>query len=157
MEKGDVTNYVNPAQYTNKMNEINGGVDILLDEFKKIYVITKMHPNNEEYKQKYENIVSSFTQIQSKLFTITNDVQVNINELNKKLHELDVLIKIERKKNKELKKKLGIVEIENNSSSEMIDNYKTIYDTKYLQNWALLLSIIVCIITIGVTYKKQDV
>jgi hypothetical protein len=82
---------------------------------------------------------------------------VNINELNKKLHELDVLIKIERKKNKELKKKLGIVEIENNSSSEMIDNYKTIYDTKYLQNWALLLSIIVCIITIGVTYKKQDV
>ena len=82
---------------------------------------------------------------------------MNINELNKKLHELDVLIKIERKKNKELKKKLGIVEIENNSSSEMIDNYKTIYDTKYLQNWALLLSIIVCIITIGVTYKKQDV
>ena len=149
-----ISNYVNQEQYINKLNEINGGVSMLLDEFKKIYVITKMHPKNEEYKQKYENVVSAFTQIQSKLFSITNDVQVNINDLNKKLHELDVLIKIEKKVNKELKQKLGMVEIENNSSSEMIYDYKNIYNSKYLQNWALVLSIILCIITIGITYKN---
>ena len=153
-ETDNLSNYVNQEQYINKLNEINGGVSILLDEFKKIYVITKMHPKNEEYKQKYENVVSAFTQIQSKLFSITNDVQVNINDLNKKLHELDVLIKIEKKVNKELKQKLGMVEIENNSSSEMIYDYKNIYNSKYLQNWALVLSIILCIITIGITYKN---
>ena len=153
-ETDNLSNYVNQEQYINKLNEINGGVSMLLDEFKKIYVITKMHPKNEEYKQKYENVVSAFTQIQSKLFSITNDVQVNINDLNKKLHELDVLIKIEKKVNKELKQKLGMVEIENNSSSEMIYDYKNIYNSKYLQNWALVLSIILCIITIGITYKN---
>ena len=153
-ETDNLSNYVNQEQYINKLNEINGGVSMLLDEFKKIYVITKMHPKNEEYKQNYENVVSAFTQIQSKLFSITNDVQVNINDLNKKLHELDVLIKIEKKVNKELKQKLGMVEIENNSSSEMIYDYKNIYNSKYLQNWALVLSIILCIITIGITYKN---
>ena len=156
METININNY-NSEQYTSKLNELYGGIYILLDEFKKNYVITKMHPLNEEYKQRYENNLSKFTEIQSKLFSISNDVQVNIEDLNNQLFKINILIKKEKETNKQLKLKLGIVETKNNAANELIDDYTTIYDIKYLQNWAIVLSIIGCLISIKMTYNPQIV
>jgi hypothetical protein len=150
-------NLKNPGEYINKLDELNGGVNLLLDEFKKIYIIAKMHPNNEDIQARYQDMTSNINQLQSKLFSVSNDIQVNINDINKKLLELDGLIRIERDKNRELRKKLGMVEHKNNSASEMIDNYREIYDIKYLRNWALFLSTVICIFTISALYKKPVV
>lgn len=147
--------FMNPEQFNEKLNELNGTVNLILDEFKKVYVISKMNPTNEEYQQQYANIVSGLNQIQSNLFSKSNDVQVNINNISKAMLALDFQIKQEREKNKELKRKLGIIENKTNASSEMINNYTQIYDERYLRNWALGLSTIICMITIGSLYKKQ--
>lgn len=116
-----------------------------------------MHPTNEEYQTQYENIINSLASILSKLFTVSNDVQVNIDNINKKLFEFDILIRKERVKNRELKKKLGIVENKSNAASEMISDYKDIYNKRYLRNWSLFLSSIICVVTISTIYKKQGV
>jgi len=116
-----------------------------------------MYPENQEYQQQYENMIGGLNQIQSKLFTLDNDVQINIDKLNKAMITLDIEIKREREKNKNLKKKLGIIENKTNASSEMINNYNEIYDIRYLRNWALTLSTIICIITISYVFKKQGV
>ena len=50
-----------------------------------------------------------------------------------------------------------MVENTGNASSEMISNYKDMYNINYLRNWSLLLSSILCMITIGVIYKKPGV
>ena len=71
--------------------------------------------------------------------------------------EIDVLIQREREKNRKLKKRLGIIEHENNAATEMISNYKEIYDMRYLRNWALGLSTLACIAAIGIVYKKPVV
>jgi uncharacterized coiled-coil DUF342 family protein len=144
-------------QYKEKIHQLNSGVDLLLTEFKKLYVITNMHPTNEEYQTQYQNIINSLAEILSKLFSISNDVQINIDKLNKKLFEFDVLIRQERGKNKELKKKLGIVENKSNTASEMINNYKDIYDKRYLRNWSLLLSSVIGILTIVKLFKNPVV
>lgn len=141
--------------YTQQINELNINVNILLDEFKKHYVISKMHPTNDEAQERFEEVVSKIEQLQSKLFTITNSVQVDISELNKNLFELNKLIKNEREKNRNLKIKLGIIQHENNASTEMINNYKEIYNIKYLRNWSLFLSTIIGVITIGTIYKNK--
>ena len=57
----------------------------------------------------------------------------------------------------EFKKQLGIVESTNNSAYEMINDYKEIYNIKYLRNWALILSTFLCIYTISIVFKKQGV
>jgi len=150
-------NLKNPREYTNKLDELNGGVNLLLDEFKKIDIIAKMHPNNEDIQTRYQDMTSNINHLQSKLFSVSNDVQVSINDINKKLFELDRLIRIEKQKNKELRKKLGMVEHKNNSASERIDDYREMYDINYLRNWALFLSTIICIFTISVLYKKPVV
>lgn len=113
-----------------------------------------MNPTNEEYQTQFQNIVNNLSSVLSKLFSISNDVQVNIDKINKKLFELDIFIRREREKNRELKKKLGIVENKSNAASEMINDYKDIYDKGYLRNWSLILSSLICILAIGNIYKK---
>jgi hypothetical protein len=142
-------------QFTEKLNSTIDNLDFILDEFKKLYVINKMHPNNEEYKSQYENIVSNINNISSNLFILSNDIENNTNNLNKDLIKINNSIKKEKEKNHHLKRKLGIIEHENNSSSIMIDDYKEIYNKNYLKNWSIGLSIILCIYTISVVYKKK--
>lgn len=150
-------NFTKIEQYEKKLYELDSGINLLLDEFKKLYVIKNMHPNNDEYSNHYDNVINNLASVLSKLFGVSNDVQVNIDNINKKMFELDVLIRQERDKNKELKKKLGIVENKNNAASEMINDYKDIYNKKYLRNWSLLLSSVLCLLAIGTIYKKQGV
>lgn len=148
-------NFMQPEQFNEQLEILNNTVNMLLDEFKKIYVISRMHPENQEYQQQYANMVAGLDQLQSKLFTASNDVQVNIDKINKTMIELNNSIKTEKKKNKELKFKLGIIENKTNASTELIDDYTQIYDEKYLRNWGLGLSTIICLITIGTMFKKQ--
>jgi CII-binding regulator of phage lambda lysogenization HflD len=150
-------NFMKPEQFNEKLGVLKGSVNLLLDEFKKIYVISKMHPANQEYQQQYANMVAGLNQLQSKLFTVSNDVQVNIDKINKAMIALDIHIRKEREKNRELKVKLGIIENKSNASSEMIDDYTQIYDERYLRNWALGLSTLICIMTIGSVFKNQGV
>jgi hypothetical protein len=65
------------------------------------------------------------------------------------------MIQNEKKINRELKVKLGIVEHKNNAASEVIYDYKQIYESGYLRNWGLFLSIVVVGLTISKTFKKQ--
>jgi hypothetical protein len=158
LENEDINlNFKNPDEYINKLDELNGGMEMLLDELTKLYVMTKMDPYNEDIKAKYQDTISNINLIQSKLFSMANDIQGNVDVMNKKLSELDRLITIERDKNKKLRKKLGMVEDKQNSSFEMISDYKEIYQIKYLRNWALFLSTIICIFTINTIYKKPVV
>jgi hypothetical protein len=149
--------FIEKNQYVESLNTLNDSINLILDEFKNLYVITNMHPDNQEYQQLFENCKANINQIQGKLFTITNNIQSDTNKINSSLLEVDTSIKVERNTNKELKQKLGIIEHKNNSASEMIDNYKEMYDSNYLRNWSLSLSTILCIITIGIVYKKQGV
>ena len=143
--------------YLNKLNELNGSVNLLLDEFKQVYVMYKMYPTNEEIQQQYQNMILNIEKIQSDLFSISNNVQVDINTINTLLLQLNTLIKKEKETNTEFKKQLGIVESTNNSAYEMINDYKEIYNIKYLRNWALILSTFLSIYTISIVFKKQGV
>lgn len=150
-------NFTKPEKFNEKLSQLNGSIDLLLDEFKKIYVLSQMYPANQEYQQQYANMVGGLNQIQSKLFSVSNDVQINIDKLNKLMFDLDIQIKKERVKNRELKRSLGIIENKTNAASELINDYTEIYGIRYLRNWALALSTIICIMTIGSIFKKQGV
>lgn len=154
--KNDIINNsnLNAEEYIQKINTIKEKSNFILEEFKKLYVINKMHPESQEYKFQYENVVTNINTIQSNLFTTSNEIQINIDELNKKLIYLNTEIEKEKNNNKHLKRKLGIVENKNNSSYELINDYREIYNKYYLQNWSILLSTLLCIYTISVVYKN---
>jgi hypothetical protein len=152
-----LSEYTKTSQFTTKLKTLQEQLPAILDDFKKYYLFYNVNPENQEYQRMFENIKSNLNHVNSELFTLSNDVQNETDGVNKQLFSLDVLIKKEKSQNKKLKKSLGIAEHQNNAAGEMIDDYTDIYNTGYLRNWAIFLSILVAGATISTTFRKSGV
>ena len=147
-------NFPDSTIFTEKIQTLQNQLLPILDDFAKYYVFYHKNPESNEYQQIFNNIKSNLNNLNSQLFMVSNDVQSNTNSLNEKLLELDNLIKNEKIKNAELKLKLGIVEHKNNAASELITDFKHMYNYGYLRNWGILISIFVAGFTINKVFKK---
>jgi hypothetical protein len=154
INEDDFNNSPSPEQFLQKLQELQSQLPAILADFTKYYVFFNKNPEYPEYEQFFQNIKSNLNNVNSKLFMLSNDVQSNTDKINEKLFALDFLIRTEKNKNRELKSKLGIVEHKNSAASELIYDYKEMYESGYLRNWALFLSIVVVGITISKTFKS---
>jgi hypothetical protein len=145
-----------PEQFINNLDTLKQKIGPILEDFKKYYVFYNKNPEYPEYQSMFETVKSQMTQVCSDLFVLENTVLTNTDQINKALIELNLLIREERKRNRELKRKLGIAETENNAAMEMIDNYKEMYDSGYLRNWGLGISILFAITVISKVYKSPS-
>lgn len=157
IENIDVSDYTKPEQFTEKLLVLQEQLPAILADFKKYYVFYNKNPEFDEYKQMFENIQTNLIKISSDLFVLSNDVSSNIDELNELLFNLDRLIIQEKQKNRELKRKLGIVENKGNAADEMITNFRDIYESQYLRNWGLFGCIIVGGLIIKNVYTKSTI
>ena len=153
----NINNFTDPEYFSNKIVELRQKLPPILDDFKKYYVFYNKNPDYNEYQQMFENIKSNLNSINSELFMVSNDIDKNQDNLNKKLVKLNIMIREEKQKNRELKRKLGMMEDKNDSTDELISNYKEMYDIAYLRNWGLFLSIIVCGFTISKIFNKKPI
>jgi hypothetical protein len=145
-----------PEQFINNLDTLKQKIGPILEDFKKYYVFYNKNPEYPEYQSMFDTVKSQITQVCSDLFVLENNVLTNTDQINKALIELNLLIKEEKKRNRELKRKLGIAETENNAAMEMIDNYKEMYDSGYLRNWGLGISILFAITVISKVYKSPS-
>lgn len=150
-------NFEEPTNYTERLQTLKQQMPPILDDFVKYFVLYNKDPSIPEYQNMFENIKSNLNKLSSSLFILSNDVDANIDNINKFYEILNNLIKKERDKNLELKKQLGMIETNINSSNEMIHDYNKIYDIGYLRNWALFLSIIISGLVISSVFKKQTI
>jgi hypothetical protein len=156
LENNDITQKLpKPSEFTNKLGTLQNQLPAILQDFQKYYVFYTKNPEYPEYQQMFQNIKGNLNTINSELFTLSNSVQSSTDVLNTSLVELYDLIKAEQETNRELKRKLGIVENENNASSELISDYKQMYSSEYLKNWGLFFSILVALSIISKTYKNN--
>lgn len=140
-----------PNKFISQFTAIKEKITPILADYKTIYVLYNKNPDYTDYQQMFANIQNNVDNINSQLFTTLNDVQYDIDELNKKLVCLNYFITDEKEKNKKIKKHLGIVEEKKHASSELIYDYKNIYDEGYLRNWGLIISIII----VGIAVKNM--
>ena len=157
IEEDEFENIPKPVKFTQKLETLKSQLPTILDDFKKYYVFYNKNPEYPEYEQTFQNIKGHLNTINSDLFSLSNNVQINTDEINKKLFSLNTLIKQEKKRNLELKLKLGIVEDKNNASTELITDYKDIYLSDYLRNWGLFLSILVAVFTITKVFRPSHI
>jgi len=150
----DNVNNTKSKQFTEKLQTLQSQLPSILEDFKKYYVFYNKNPEYPEYQQLFQNIKGNLNSVNAELFTLSNDVQSNTDKLNDNFSNIDTLIKTAKEKNTRLKKALGIVEHKNNTASEMITDYKKMYDNGYLRNWALFFSILVLGAGIAKVYKK---
>jgi uncharacterized coiled-coil DUF342 family protein len=156
-ENIDLSNYKTPEQFIERLQTLQQQLPAILEDFKKYYVFYNKNPEYDDYRQMFENIKANVNKINSDLFVLSNEVLSNTDDLNTQLFELNDLIEQEKEKNRELKRKLGIVENKTAATDEMITNFRDIYESKYLRNWGLFGCIIVGGLIIKNIYTKTQV
>jgi hypothetical protein len=150
-EKQLLAQFEKPDTFKENVQTLKQQLPPILDDFNKYFVLYNKDPNNPDFENMFNNIKQNLNTIGSSLFMVSNDLDTNIDNINATYKKLDILIVKERKRNRELRRKLGLVERENDSSKELIDNYNEMYDMDYLRNWGLFLSTIV----VGVYISKN--
>jgi hypothetical protein len=142
-----------PQVFLSKINILKEKLPAILDDFKKYYVFYNKNPEYDEYQQMFENIKSNLQSINSDLFMTSNNIEKDTENINDRLQKLNALIAKEKIKNKQLKKRLGIVEKKYNGSDELISDYKEIYNLDYLTNFALFYGIVLLGIVLALKFK----
>jgi len=152
----DISTLPAPESFLSSIQTLQQQLPHILDDFKKYYVFYNKNPDDTEYNQMFSNVKSNLNNINSQLFTVSNGVESNTNKITKNLLLLNKQIQEVKNKNNELKKKLGILEQKNNSSDELIHDYKEMYNKSYLRNWGLALSIGFSWFLLTKIFRKQQ-
>ena len=87
-----------PKKIKNNLEILQSQLPSILDDFQKYYVFFNKNPEYSEYQQIFQNIKSNLNNINSKLFKISNDVEIHTDKINKKLFVMNILIEKEKKK-----------------------------------------------------------
>ena len=151
-----LNNFLQPRRVREQLQTLLQQIPVVLDNFKTYFVFYHKNPENAEYQQIFSNLQNTIERFGSNLFELLNNVEVNIKKLNDSLICLNSMIFRERQINRRLKLRLGIIEDKSNASSELIYDYKNIYEEGYLRNWALIFSIIIIGVLIKNTYSNGE-
>jgi len=148
-------NFIDPEIFTQKLQTLSEQLPSILDDFKKYYVFYNKNPEYDEYKSHFDIVKNNLNAINSQIFTLSNDVQTNIDSINEILLNLNNSIGQLKTENGKTIQKLRGVKEKYNAANEMISNYKNMYEYNYLRNWGLLLSIFIAGFSISVIYKNK--
>jgi len=146
--------YLNPNEVNQNLLTLLEKIPPVLDDFKRYYVFYYRNPENTEYQQIFSNLQNNIDSFGTKLFELLNSIDVNTDKLNEKLNCLNSMILNEKKKNATLKSRFGVIENKTNASSELIYDYKNMYEEGYLRNWGLVISILIVGFLVKNTYSN---
>ena len=149
----DRNNCSDTTKFIQQLETLQSQLPSILEDFKKYFVFYNKNPEDAEYQQMFQNIKGNLNTLNSSLFKLSNNVESCINKTNTSYSKLDDLIQSEKEKNKKLKLQLGIVEQNNNASTELISDYKNMYEYGYLRNWSLVFSILIVCFTMSKIFK----
>jgi hypothetical protein len=142
-----------PEVFLSQINTLKEKLPSILDDFKKYYVFYNKNPEYSEYQQMFENIKSNLQKINSELFMTSNNIEKDTETINDRLQKINELIAKEKMKNRQLKRRLGIVEKKYNGSDELISDYKEIYNLDYLTNFSLFYGIVLLGVMLALKFK----
>jgi len=146
-----------PPVFLSQINTLKEKLPPILDDFIKYYIFYNKNPEYNEYQQIFENIKGNLQNINSELFMTSNNIEKGVENINDRLQKINTLIAKEKIKNRELKRKLGIIEKKYNGSDELISDYKEIYNLDYLKNFALFYGIILLGGILVSKFKNQEI
>ena len=75
-------NFIDPEIFTQKLQTLSEQLPSILDDFKKYYVFYNKNPEYDEYKSHFDIVKNNLNAINSQIFTLSNDVQTNIDSIN---------------------------------------------------------------------------
>ena len=152
-QDNSVDDLTKPQVFLSQINTLKEKLPSILEDFVKYYIFYNKNHEYNEYQQMFENIKGNLQKINSELFMTLNNIDKNTETINDRLQIINTSIAKEKIKNKQLKKRLGIVEKKYNGSDELISDYKEIYNLDYLNNFALFFGVILLGATMALKFR----
>ena len=145
--------YQSPSIFVEKIHELKDKLLPIFDSFVKGFVLHNKNPEDNEYKQIFNNDKSNLENIINDQFLLENNISTHINNVNSDLARLYIEIETLKKENAYLKHKLIKFDQHADTSDLMFDNHKEEYELQYLRNWAITLAIFISLGILSSIYK----
>jgi len=129
--------------FEEKIKGINSSFLSALDEFKKYYVYYHKNPEVNEYSNNFVNSKNQLQQLSGEMFTVTNNIQKNIEELDNGITIVSDKLTKEKNKNKELEKLAIGLKGTKDGSSMLVDDTKREYQHLFFQNFEVFIGILI--------------
>lgn len=139
----------------NKLDTASQKFNSALDELSDSYLNYRMYPEYNEYQKIYANVQGVIDALQADVFISTNDVQKNIDNLNKLIADLNAKIAKEKTKQATLTAQLSNVTSQSNGSGLLSIQSKTLYFDKYVSNITLIIGILILFYTLFKVYSRK--
>jgi hypothetical protein len=139
-----------------KLETITQKFDSSLDDLSESYLNYKMYPEYNEYGRMYSNTSGIIDSLQADVFVSTNDVQKNIDNLNKLISDLNKKIAAEKIKQTKLKAELVNINSQANGSGLLTIQSKTLYFDNYVYNITLIVGILILFYSLFKVYSKKS-
>jgi hypothetical protein len=133
---------IKAQHFEEKINGINSSFLSALDDFKKYYVYYHKNPEVNEYSSNFVNSKNQLQQLSGEMFTVTNNIQKNIEVLDGGMTNVSHELTIEKNKNKELENLASGLKGTQDGSSMLINDTKREYQSIFFQNFELFIGIL---------------
>ena len=131
-----------PKQNEEKIKGITDSFLSALDDFKQYYVFYNKNPEVDEYSNIFENSKNQLQSLSGEMYTITNNIQKNIQTLNDDMIEISENLNVEKTKNKSYNTTLTGLKGTESGSNILISNTKEEYIINYIINTELFAGIL---------------
>lgn len=139
-----------------RINNIQQQFFSVLDDFEKYYVFTNKNPEVDEYQNYYMNSKTQLQNLSLTLMKLTNTIENSITELNDKSIFYTEQLEDLKKKKEMLDDLLNNLDSTDNSSKELINDTKELYNYQYYKNVELFIGIIIVSFLLRVLFKKSS-
>lgn len=127
------------TSFSKQLKDINTTFLLAFDEYRKNYVLSKVHLNNNNYLKKLEKDVKTIKDTKGDMFELSNNIEYEINELNKEIKSGNNKIEELKKVNSELKIEMDKLLTGNNASEGQLSNIKEFSNTNLYSGLGLIL------------------
>lgn len=142
-------------QFHEKINTIKSQFFSALDDYKKYYVYYNKNPEVNEFQNYYANSKSQLQSISRDLFLTTNNIDKNIDNLDKQMAIISDKLDHEKKINKKITELIANLENTQNGSEILIDDSKKKYNEQYWRNWEIFLGIVIVSVLLNKLFKNN--
>ena len=143
-------------QFNEKIITIKSQFLSALDDFKKYYIFFNRNPEVNEFQNYYANSKGQLQTMNRNMFLVTNNIEKNIQTLNKFVLLSSIKLNNEKALNKQMTDLINNLENTQNGSEILVDDSKTKYNIQYYKNVEMFIGILIVCGLMSKLFKNKD-
>ena len=137
-------------QYSGELNELNERFFLILEDFKRNYIASKINSDSHEAQNAFNREKSMIQDNNKKLFLLNNNVEKSTNKIVQQINVIEKSLKREIKKNKLLTRKEQSLENLDGAAVQMLQDSNFLYN----QSLITIVNMVVGMIVTGIIIYK---